>query len=101
MLDLVPCQIQGIIFPTLDSDQLQDHFPDLDLEISINQLSVTIVTAWVIQQTIVSDVRIEIFHADNLIRVEEIITEILRDIQTIQITGQILDTGLPILLSIG
>ena len=101
MLDLVLSQIQGIIFPTLDSDQLQDHFPDLDLEISINQLSVTIVTAWVIQQTIVSDVRIEIFNADNLIKVEEIITEILRDIQTIQTTGQILDTGLPILLSIG
>ena len=98
MSDLVPCQIQGIILPTLDLDQLQDHFPDLDLEISINQLSVTIVTTWVIQQTIVSDVRIEILHADNLTKVEEIITEILKDIQT---TGQILDTGLLILLSIG
>ena len=101
MLDLVLYQIQGITFPTLDLDQLQDHFPDQDLEISINQLSVTIVTAWVIQQTIVSDVRIEIFHADNLIRVEEIITEILKDIQTIQTTGQILDTGFPILLNVG
>ena len=98
MSDLVPCQIQGIIFPTLDLDQLQDLFPDLDLEISINQLSVTIVTAWVIQQTIVSDVRIEMLHVDNLTKVEEIITEILKDIQT---TGQILDTGLPILLSVG
>ena len=101
MLDLALYQIRGIPFPTLDLDQLQDHFPDQNLEISINQLSVTSVTAWVIQRTIVSDVRIEIFHADNLIRVEEITTEILKDIQTIQITGQILDTGLPILLSIG
>ena len=95
---LVPCQIQGIILPTLDLDQLLDHFPDLDLEISINQLSVIIVTAWVIQQTIVFDIRIEILHADNLTKVEEITTEILKDIQT---TGQILDTGLPILLSAG
>ena len=101
MLDLVLYQIRGIAFPTLDLHQLQGHFPDKDLEISINQLSVTIVTAWVIQQTIVSDVRIEIFHADNLIRVEEITTEILKDIQTIQTTGQILDTGLPIPLSVG
>ena len=98
MSDLVPCQIQGIILPTLDSDQHQDHFPDLDLVISINQLSVTIVTTWVIQQTIVSDVKIEIPHVDKLTKAEEIITEILKDIQT---TGQILDTGLPILLSIG
>ena len=36
MSDLVQCQIQGIILPTLDLDQLQDHFPDLDLEISMN-----------------------------------------------------------------
>ena len=76
-------------FPILDLDQLQDHFPDQDLEISINQLSVTIVTAWVIQQTIVFDIRIEIFHVENLIRVEEIITEILKDIITIQTTDQI------------
>ena len=97
MSDLIPCQIQGIIFLTLDLDQLQVHFPDLDLVISINQLSVIIVTAWVIQQTIVFDVRIEILHVDNLTKVEEIITEILKDIQT---TGQILDTELPILPSI-
>ena len=75
MLDLVQYLIQGIIFPILDSDPLQDHFPDQDLEISINQLNVTIVTAWVILQTIVSDVRIEILHIDNLIRLKEVITE--------------------------
>ena len=101
MSDLIPSQIQGIAFPTLDLDQLQNHFPDQDLVITINQLSVTIVTTWVILQTIVSDVRIEIFHVDNLIRVEGITPEILKDIQTIQTIGQILDTGLPILLSIG
>ena len=50
MSDLIPCQIQGITLPTLDLDHLQDLFPDLDLEISINQLNVTIVTAWVTQQ---------------------------------------------------
>ena len=98
MSDLIPCQIQGITLPTLDLDQLQDHFPDLDLVISINQLSITIVNTWVIQQTIVFDVRIEMPHIDNLTKIEEIITEILKDIQT---TGQILDTGLPILLSVG
>ena len=97
MSDLILCQIQGIIFPTLDLDQLHDHFQDLDLVISINLWNVIIVTAWVIQQIIVSDVRIEILHADNLPKVEEIITETLKDIQTID---QILDTGLPILLSI-
>ena len=101
MPDLVPSQIQGIVFPTLDLDQLQDHFQDQNLGISINQLSVTIVTAWVILQTIVSDIRIEIFHVDNLIRVEGIIPEILKDIQTIQTIGQILDTEHPILLSLG
>ena len=101
MLDLVQYQTQRTIFLILDLDQLQDHFPDQDLEISINQLSVTIVTAWVIQKTIVFDVRIEIFHVDNLIRVEEIITEILKDIPTIQTTGQILDTGFLILPNIG
>ena len=95
MLDLALCQIQGIIFLTLDSDQFQDLFPDLDSEISINQLNVTIVTAWVTQQTIVSDVRIEMPHEDNLIKVEETITGILKDIQTI---GQTLDIGhLPLL----
>ena len=98
MSDLVPCQIQGIILPTLDLDHLQDLFPDLDLEISINQLNVTIVTAWVTQQTIVSNIRIEMLHIDNLTKVEETITEILKDIQ---ITGQTLDTGHLTLLRIG
>ena len=101
MLDHVQYQTQGIIFPILDLDLLQDHFPDQDLEIPFNQLSVTIVTTWVIQQTIVSDARIEIFHADNLIRVEEILTEISRDTPIIQITGQILDTGFLILPNVG
>ena len=90
MSDLVPCQIQGIILPTLDLDQLQDFFPDLDLEISINQLNVTIVTTWVTQQTIFSNVRIEMLHVDNLTKAEKAITEILKGIQ---ITGQTLDTG--------
>ena len=94
MLDLVQYQIQGIIFPILDFDLLQDHFPDQDLVILINQSNVTIATAWVILQTIVSDVRIEIFHVDNLIRLKEVITEILKDILIIQTTGQILDTGI-------
>ena len=70
MLDSIQYQIQGIIFPILDSDQFQDHFPDQDLAITINQLNVTIVTAWVILQTIVSDVKTEIFHVDNLIRLK-------------------------------
>ena len=92
MLDLVQYQIQGIIFPILDFDLLQDHFPDQDLVILINQSNVTIATAWVILQTIVSDVRIEIFHVNNLIRLKEVITEILKDTLIIQTTGQILDT---------
>ena len=62
MLDNAQYQIQGITFPILDLDQIQDHFPDQDLAISINQLNVTIVTAWVILQTIVLDARIEMFH---------------------------------------
>ena len=90
MSDLIPCQIQAIFLPTLDLDQLQDLFPDLNLEISINQLNVTIVTTWVTQQTIVSDIRIEMLHVDNLTKAEEAITEILKGIQ---ITGQTLDTG--------
>ena len=98
MSDLIPYQIQGIILPTLDLDQLQDLFPDLDLEISINQLNVTIVTAWVTQQTIVSNVRIEMLHVDNLTKVERIITEILKDILT---TGQTLDTEHLTLLCVG
>ena len=101
MLDLVQYQIQGIIFPILDLDPLQDHFPDQDLEILINQLNVIIVTAWVILQTIVSDVRIEMFHVDNLIRLKEVITEISRDIPIIQTIGQILDTGILIHLNVG
>ena len=98
MSDLILCQIPGIIFPTLYLDQLQDLFPDLDLVISLNQLNVIIVTAWVTQQTTVFDIKIEMSHIGNLIKVGKIITEILKDIQT---TGQILDTGLPILLSVG
>ena len=58
MLDLIRYQTQRTVFPTLDLDQLQDHFLDQDLEISINPLSVTIVTAWVIHQTIVFYIRI-------------------------------------------
>ena len=101
MLDLVQYQIQGIIFPILDLDPLQDHFPDQDLEISISQLNVTIVTAWVILQTIVSDVRIEMFCVDNLIRLKEVITETSRDTPIIQTTGQILDTGILTHLNVG
>ena len=82
MFDLAPCQIQGIIFLIPDSDHFQDLFPDLDLEVSINQLNVIIVTAWVTQQTIVLDVRIRISHADNQTKVGETILEILNDIQT-------------------
>ena len=101
MLDRVHYQIQGIIFPILDLDPLQDHFPDQDSEILINQLYVTIVTVWVILQTIVSDVRIKMFHVDNLIRLKEVITETSRDTPIIQTTGQILDTGILIHLNIG
>ena len=97
MVDLTPCQIQGIIFLTPDSDHFQDLFPDLDLAISINQLNVIIVTAWVTQQTIVSDVRIRISHADNQTKVGKTILEILNDIQ---ITEQIPDIELLMFLSI-
>ena len=97
MFDLALCQIQEIIFLILDSDHFQDLFPDLDLEVSINQLNVIIVTTWVTQQIIVSDVRIKMSHVDNLIKVGETITEILKDIQT---TDQILDIEQLILLSI-
>ena len=82
MFDLALCQIQEIIFLILDSDHFQDLFPDLDLEVSINQLNVIIVTTWVTQQIIVSDVRIKMSPVDNLIKVGETITEILKDIQT-------------------
>ena len=47
---------------------------------------------------IVSDVRIEMLHVDNLTKVEETIIEILKDIQP---TGQTLDTGHLTLLSVG
>ena len=97
MLDLTLCQIQGIIFLIPDSDHFQDLIPDLDLEVSTNQLNVIIVTAWVTQQTIVSDVRIGIFHADSQTKVGEIILEILNDIQT---TEQIPDIELLMLPSI-
>ena len=63
MFDLALCQIQGIIFLIPDSDHFQDLFPDLDLEVSINQLNVIIVTAWVTQQIIVSDIRIKMSHS--------------------------------------
>ena len=88
-------------FPTLDLDLLQNHFPDQDLEILVNLSNVTIATAWVILQTIVSDVRIEMFLVDNLIRLKEVITEISRDTPIIQTTGQILDTGILIHLNVG
>ena len=101
MLDLIQYQIQGIIFPILDLDQIQDHFPDQDLAILLNQLNVTIVTAWVILQTIVSDARIGIFHVDNLIRLKEVISETSKDTPITQITGQTLDTGFPIHLNVG
>ena len=101
MLDLLQFQTQGIIFLILDSDQLQDQFPDQDLEISINQLNVTIVTAWVTLQIIVSDIRIEIIREDNPIRIKEVISETLRDIPIIQTTGQILDTEFPTHLNKG
>ena len=101
MLDLIQYQIQGIIFPILDLDPLHDHFPDQDLEILINQLNVTIVIAWVILQTIVSDIRIEIFHVDSLTRSKEIITETSGDTPIIQTTGQILDIGILIYLNEG
>ena len=85
------CQILGIIFLIPDSEHFQDLIPDLDLEVSTNQLNVIIVTTWVTQQTIVSDIRIGIFHTDSQTKVGEIILEILNDIQT---TEQIPDIEL-------
>ena len=79
MLDLILYPILGIIFLIQDSDPSQDLIPDLDLEISTNQLNVIIVTIWVTLQTIASDVRTEIFLEDNLTKVGEIILEILDD----------------------
>ena len=87
--DLILCPILGIIFLTQNSDHFQDLIPDLDLEISTNQLNVIIVTTWVTLQTTVSDVRTGIFHTDSKIKVGEIISEILKDTQT---TEQIPDT---------
>ena len=55
MQDLILYPIPGIIFLIQDSDPSQDLIPDLDLEISTNQLNVIIVTAWVTLQTIASD----------------------------------------------
>ena len=91
MLDLALYQIQGIIFLIPDSDHFQDLIPDLDLGVSTNQLNVIIVTTWVTLQTIVSDVRIRIIHADSQTKVGETILEILNDIQT---TEQIPDIEL-------
>ena len=97
MLDLTPYQILEIVFLILEADQSQDLFPDLDLEISISQLNVIIVIAWDTQQIIVLDDRIEIIHVNNQIKVEEIVTEILKGIQT---TDRILDIEHPILHNI-
>ena len=55
------CPILETIFQIQDSDPSQDLIPDLDLEISTNQLNVIIVTTWVTLQTTVSDVRTGIF----------------------------------------
>ena len=52
MQDLVLYPILGIIFLTQDSDLSPDLIPDLDLEISTNQLNVIIVTVWVTLQTL-------------------------------------------------
>ena len=60
-------------------------------------MNVIIVIAWVIQQIIVSDIRIKMFHVDNPIKVGETVTEILKDIPT---TDQILDIEQLTLLSI-
>ena len=46
MQDLILYPILGIIFLTQDSDPSQDLIPDLDLEISTNQLNVIIVTMY-------------------------------------------------------
>ena len=83
-------------FPNTRFRSPQDLIPDLDLEISTNQLNVIIVTAWVTLQTIASDVRTEVFLEDNQIKVGEIILEIPNDTQT---TELILDTEMTMLLS--
>ena len=84
-------------FPNTRFRSLSRLIPDLDLEISTNQLNVIIVTTWVTLQTIVSDVRTGIFHADSQTKVGEIILEILNDIKT---TEQIPDTEMIMFLSI-
>ena len=89
MQDLILCPILETILLTQDSELYQDLIPDLDLEISTNQLNVIIVTTWVTLQTTVSDIRTGIFLTENQIKVGEIISEILNDTQ---ITEQILDT---------
>ena len=97
MQDLILCPILEIIFLTQDSDPSQDLIPDLDLDISTNQLNVIIVTTWVTLQTTVSDVRTGIFLEDNQIKVGEIILEILHDTQT---TELIPDIKMTMLLSV-
>ena len=96
MLDPVLYQILEIIFLTQDSWPSQDLIPDLDLGISTNQLNVIIATKWVTLQTIVSDIRIETFLEDNLIKVGEIISEIL---DGTQITELILETEMTMVVS--
>ena len=96
MQDLILYPILEIISLTQDSDLSQDLIPDLDLEISTNQLNVIIVTAWVTLQTIASDIRTEIFLEDNQIKVGEIILEIPNATQT---TELILDMETTMLLS--
>ena len=95
MQDLVLYPTLKIIFLTQDSDPFQDLIPDLDLEISTNQLNVIIVTTWVTLQTIASDVRTEIILEDNQIKVGEIILEIPNDTQT---TELILDIEITMLI---
>ena len=52
-------------------------------------MNVTIVTAEVTLQTIASDIRTGIFPKDNQIKVGEIISEILNDIQTTELRQDI------------
>ena len=77
------------MFLTQGSDPSQDLIPDLDLDISTNQLNVIIVTTWVTLQTIASDIRTEISPEDNQIKVGEIISEILNNIQTTELRQDI------------
>ena len=59
-------------------------------------MNVIIVTTWVTLQTIVSDVKTGICHAESQTKVGKIISEILNDTQT---TEQIPDTEMIMLLS--